>query len=103
MTHAPITIRAATAADAAALTRLADASQARRLHGRVLVAECEQVLIAAIEVARGAVIADQPSISAVAVEAVTLLRRHRYLVLRQAGGGAQTRSLFRREAARLAA
>lgn len=103
MTHVHITIRAATAADAVALSRLADASHARRLHGRVLLAESEQSLLAAIEVARGAVIADQPSASAVAVEAVTLLRRHRYLVLRQAGGGAQARSLFRREAARMAA
>ena len=103
MLHVLTTIRAATAADADSLARLADTSHARRLHGRVLIAEAEQGLTAAIEVASGAVIADQSSSSAAVVHAVTLLRRHRYLVLRQAGGGAQTRSLFRREAARLAA
>ena len=96
------TIRAATAADADALAGLADAAHTRRLHGRVLIAEGEHLPIAAIEVASGAVIANRSS-SAAAVQAVRLLRRHRFLVLRQAGGGAQTRSLFRREAARLAA
>jgi hypothetical protein len=102
MLHSLTTIRAATVADADALAGLADASHTRRLHGRVLIAEGDQRPIAAIEVASGAVIADRSS-STAAVQAVTLLRRHRYLVLRQAGGGAQTRSLFRREAARLAA
>jgi hypothetical protein len=103
MLHAHTTIRAATDADTEALARLADASHARRLRGRVLVAERDQDLTAAIEVASGAVIAADSSASPAAVGAVTLLRRHRYLVLRQAGGGAQTRSLFRRDAARLAA
>jgi hypothetical protein len=102
MLHSLTTIRAATVADADALAGLAAASHTRRLHGRVLIAEDDQRPIAAIEVASGAVIADQSS-STAAVNAVRLLRRHRYLVLRQAGGGAQTRSLFRREAARLAA
>ena len=54
---------------------------------------------AAIEVASAAVLTEQSSRSAAIVHAVTLLRRHRYLVLRQAGGGAQVRYLFRREAA----
>jgi hypothetical protein len=104
MLHTLTTIRAATTADTDALARLADSSRTRRLRGRVLIAEGEHGVIAAIEVASGAVIADQSSsVSSVAVHAVTLLRRHRYLVLRQAGGGAQVRSLFRREAARLAA
>ena len=103
MLHSLTTIRAATLADADALAGLADAAHTRRLHGRVLIAEGEHRPIAAIEVASGAVIADQSSSPTAAVHAVTLLRRHRYLVLRQAGGGAQTRSLFRREAARLAA
>ncbi|MGZ4218387.1 MAG: hypothetical protein ACXVH3_09925 [Solirubrobacteraceae bacterium] len=103
MLHTLTTIRAATAGDAAALARLADSSRARRLRGRVLIAEGDQGVIAAIEVASGAVLADRSSLSAAAAHAVTLLRRHRYLVLRQAGGGAQVRSLFRREAARLAA
>jgi hypothetical protein len=103
MLHILTTIRAATAADSDALARLADSSRARRLRGRVLIAEGVRGAIAAIEVASGAVIADQSSESAAAAHAVTLLRRHRYLVLRQAGGGAQVRSLFRREVARLAA
>ena len=103
MLHTLTTIRAATTADSDALARLADSSRVRRLRGRVLIAEGEQGVIAAIEVASGAVIPDQSFVSAAAVHAVTLLRRHRYLVLRQAGGGAQVRSLFRREAARLAA
>jgi hypothetical protein len=103
MLHTLTTIRAATAADDDALVRLADASDAGRLRGRVLIAEGDHTLIAAIEVASGAVIADESSRSATVVQAVTLLRRHRYLALRQAGGGAQVRSLFRREAARLAA
>jgi hypothetical protein len=103
MLHTLTTIRAATTADTDALARLADSSRARRLRGRVLIAEGEQGLIAAIEVASGAVIADQPSVSVAAAHAVPLLRRHRYLVLRQAGGGAEVRSLLRREAARLAA
>jgi hypothetical protein len=103
MLHPHTTIRAANPSDDDGLVRLADAGNARRLHGRVLIAEVDDGLVAAIEVATGAVIADQSFRSAVVVHAVTLLRRHRYLVLRQAGGGAQVRSLFRREAARLAA
>jgi hypothetical protein len=103
MLHTHTTIRAATSADINVLARLAESSQVRRLHGRVLIAEADRGVIAAIEVASGTVVADQSSASAAVVHAVTLLRRHRYLVLRQAGGGAQVRSLFRREAARLAA
>jgi hypothetical protein len=103
MLHTLTTIRAATDADAEALSRLANSSRARRLRGRVLIAEGDQGVIAAIEVASGAVIADESSVPSASIHAVTLLRRQRYLVLRQAGGGAQTRSLFRREAARLAA
>ena len=101
--HTITTIRAATAADAEALARLAEAWDARRLHGRALIAEDDQGLLAAIEVASGAVLTERSSRSAAVVHAVKLLRRHRYLMLRQAGGGAQVRSLFRREAARLAA
>jgi len=101
--HTITTIRAATAADADALARLADHEHARRLHGRALIAEDDHGLPAAIEVASGAVLTEQSSRSAAVVHAVTLLRRHRYLVLRQAGGGAQVRSLFRREGAPLAA
>jgi hypothetical protein len=54
MLHTLTTIRAATAADADALARLADSDRARRLRGRVLIAEGDQGVIAAIVVASGA-------------------------------------------------
>ena len=82
MPYSLTTIRAATTADAEALAGLADSSHSRLLHNRVLIAEGDQGPIAAIEVASGAVIAAQSSVPSAAVRAVTLLRRHRYLVLR---------------------
>ncbi len=100
MQHADTIIRAATAADAGQLWRLAHRQGTRRLRGRVLVADHGGAVVAAIELGTGAVISE-PSRSN--DEDVRLLRRWRYLALRQGGGGARARALVRQRALRLAA
>jgi hypothetical protein len=82
----------ATAADSGELARLA-ASNGRRLRGHVLVAECDDDVIAAIELTSGVVLADPSQHDG---EAAQLLRGSRYQVLRQSGGVGHARSRLRR-------
>src|SRR5947208_441150 len=100
MQHADTIIRAAIAADSSSLSRLALLNGTRRLHGNVLVADHDQAVVAAIELATGAVISDPARSDD---HDMRLLRRWRYLALRQGGGGAQARALVRHPARRLAA
>ena len=100
MQHAHTIVRAATAEDSGQLWRLAHLNGTRRLRGRMLVAERGGTVIAAIELDTGAVIA-QPSQSH--DDDTRLLKRWRYLALRQAGGGARARALIRHPELRLAA
>lgn len=84
-----MTIRAATSADTGALRRPAAYSSRPRPRGPLLVAENDREMIAAIAVSSGAVMTDPASPVA---DAVRLLRRRRYQLLRQNGdvGGART-------------
>jgi hypothetical protein len=100
MQYADTIIRAATAADSGQLWRLAHLRRTRRLRGRVLVADHGGTVVAAIELGTGVVVSD-PSRSE--DEDARLLRRWRYLALRQAGGGARARAVVRHPALRLAA
>jgi hypothetical protein len=100
MQHADTIVRAATPADSGQLWRLAHLNGTRRLHGRVLVADHGGTVVAAIEVGTGAV-TSEPSHSH--DEDVRLLRRWRYLALRQGGGGARARALVRHRALPLTA
>ena len=100
MQHADTIVRAATAPDSAQLWRLAHLNGTRRLRGRVLVADHDGTVAAAIELATGAV-TSEPSHSR--DEDVRTLRRWRYLALRQGGGGARARALVRHGALPLAA
>jgi hypothetical protein len=87
------TIRAAGAEDAQALRRLAQLESARPLTGHVLVAELDGEPLAAVSLETGAAIADPFRRSA---EAVELLRRRRYRIVRQGSEVDQARSLLRR-------
>jgi hypothetical protein len=100
MQHAHTIVRAATAADSGQLWRLAHLNGTRRLRGTVLVADHGGAVVAAIELKTGAVLAE-PSHSR--DDDLRLLRRWRYLALRQGGGGARARALVRHPALRLAA
>ena len=100
MQHVDTIIRAATAADSGQLWRLAHLRGTRRLRGRVLVADHGGTVVAAVELRTGVVVAD-PARSE--DEDTRLLRRWRYLALRQAGGGARARAVVRHPALRLAA
>lgn len=100
MQHADTIIRAATAADSCTLLRLTRLTGTRRLRGNVLVADHDEAVVAAIELGTGAVISDPARSDD---EDVRLLRRWRYLALRQGGGGARARALVRHAALRLAA
>jgi hypothetical protein len=100
MQHAHTIIRAATAADSGQLWRLSHLNGTRRLRGTVLVADQDGAVVAAIELTTGAVIAEP---SHPDEENLRLLRRWRYLALRQGGGGARARALVRHPALRLAA
>ena len=100
MQHADTIVRAATAPDSAQLWRLAHLNGTRRLRGRVLVADHGGTVVAAIELATGAVTSERPHSDN---EDVRLLRRWRYLALRQGGGGARARALVRHGALPLAA
>jgi hypothetical protein len=85
-------IRSATRADDAALARLASLSHRDRPSGRTLIVETDESVVAAIGVTSGAVLADP---SGDDEEAIQLLRRSRYQLLRQGASG-QARSLLRR-------
>jgi hypothetical protein len=87
------TIRAATAADNDELSRLAAVSNRCRPRGHVLMAERGAGVIAAIELASGAVLAEPANRRS---EAVQLLKGCRYQVLRQSSGVGYARSRLRR-------
>jgi hypothetical protein len=99
MQHAPTIVRTATAADSGQLWRLAHLKGTRRPHGTVLVAERDGALVAAIELQSGTAIAEPTRCSE---DDMRLLRRWRYLALRQGGGGARARALVRHRTLRLA-
>jgi hypothetical protein len=88
-----ITIRAATSSDAGALGRLAGLDSRRTIAGRALVAERDGVVIAAVSLTSGSVVADpfEPT-----SDAVRRLRFHRYQLLRQGGDSGPAWSLLRR-------
>ena len=89
----PLTIRTATARDAAALARLAALDSRPSLTGHVLVAEQSGVPVAALALSSGAVATDPLSFTAGAVAA---LRSRRYQFLRQGGDVGPVASLLRR-------
>jgi hypothetical protein len=84
MIQHPFYIRSATRADDAALARLAALSHRERPNGRTLIVEDDASVVAAIAVTSGAVLADP---SGDDEQAVQLLRRSRYELLRQGAAG----------------
>jgi hypothetical protein len=88
-----LTVRLAAQDDEPALRRLADVDSAARLTGRVLVAELEDELRAAISLDTGTVIANPFKPSA---DIVHVLRLRRYQLMRQGSDMAPVRSLLRR-------
>jgi hypothetical protein len=88
----PITIRPGEQHDADALRRLAAGDHRSALTGPVLVAVAAGVPLAAIALGSGTVVADR---SRPTLDAVRLLRRRRYRLLRQ-GGDVGSRSLLLR-------
>lgn len=85
-----LTIRAATPRDVQTLAALDSRAP---LRGHALLAERHAVLIAAIALSSGSVVADPFQATA---DAVHLLRIRRYRLLRQGGDVGQLRSLLRR-------
>jgi hypothetical protein len=79
--HRP-TIRPATPGDARCVTRLAALSGRAQMRGRALVAELRGDIVAAIALTSGAVVAD---LRATDADAVHMLKRRRYELLRQSG------------------
>ena len=100
MTDPAITIRSATIHDAQALSRLAALGGSRALRGRALLAERDGVAVAAIALNNGSVVSDpvRPG-----TDAVDMLKRRRYRLLRQGGDVGQARFLLRRLVPPLAA
>jgi hypothetical protein len=96
MTDRPMTIRLASPQDADALRRLAALDSVRPLTGPVLLAETDELPVAAVALDTGRAAADPFQHSA---EAVRLLRLRRYQLLRQGGDVAPARALLRRLAA----
>lgn len=88
-----LTIRAATPRDAHALARLAELDGRPQLRGRALLAERDGVVIAALALTGGSVVAHPFHATA---GDVPLLRLCRYGLLRQGGGVGPARSLMRR-------
>jgi hypothetical protein len=80
MPHRATTIRPATSGDLHSVTRLAALGRRRRPRGRSLVAEVHGDVVAAIALTSGAVLADPMRVTD---DAVQLLKRRRYQVLRQ--------------------
>ena len=93
MTDRALTIRMAALEDAWALHRLAQLDSARPLRGRVLLAEADGVLVAAVSLETGVVNADPFRHTA---EAVRMLLVRRYQRLRQGGEDAPARLRLRR-------
>jgi hypothetical protein len=75
-----LTIRAATPGDEAALRRLAALDSSAPLHGPSVLAERDDVAVAAVALTSGDVIADPFRRTA---DAVHMLRLRRYLLVRQ--------------------
>lgn len=69
-----LTIRPATAADSAALRRLAQLDSAPALAGEVLLAECGNEAVAAIGIASGSVVAD-PFRRTAEISSILVMRR----------------------------
>jgi hypothetical protein len=86
-----LTIRTATPDDARALRRLAELDSVPRPTGRALLAESDGVLLAAVSLETGSVIADPFQHTA---NVVRVLRLRRYQLTRQ-GGRCSLRSLLR--------
>jgi hypothetical protein len=93
MNREHLTIRVAAAEDGDALRRLAELDSAAPLSGHVLLAELDGSPVAAVSLASGSVTADPFQRSA---EAVRLLMRRRYRLMRQGGDVAPARSVLRR-------
>ncbi len=93
----PTTIRAATPSDAGGLARLAALAGRSRIRGNALLAERAGVTVAAIALTSGSAVAHPSHASA---EALDLLKRRRYQLLRQGGEVAPLRALVRRVATR---
>jgi hypothetical protein len=86
-----LTIRVATPHDENDLLRLAAPEGRSRPTGRTLLAERDGVAIAAVALTSGAVVSDPTG-----GDAVRLLRRRRYQLLRQSGDVGPVASLLRR-------
>jgi hypothetical protein len=80
MSHESLTVRRATAHDAGTLRRLAGLDSRRPLHGPAVIAERDDVAIAAVALTSGDVAADPFARTA---EAVTALRLRRDQLLHQ--------------------
>jgi hypothetical protein len=87
------TIRVATPDDAHSLRRLAELDSTAPLTGRVLLAELDDVPVAAVSLETGAVAADPFQHTE---DPVRLLMLRRYQVMRQGANVAPARSLLRR-------
>jgi hypothetical protein len=96
MLHPAMTIRAATPSDADALSRLAALGNRRSPHGRALVAEREGVVIAAIALTNGSILADPANHPN---DTAHMLRQCRYRIMRQGGDVGRVQWLLRRLAA----
>jgi hypothetical protein len=88
-----LTIRAATPGDDAVLTRLATLDSSPRLRGQTLLAERDEVAVAAVALTSGHVVADPFHRTS---DAVHLLRLRRYQLLRQSRDVGPARLLLRR-------
>lgn len=95
MLHAAPTIRRAMPADTDALRQLAAVSKGRRSRGPALIAQRGSTVIAAIALTSGTVLVDPQRAEE---DAVHLLRRRRYQLLRQGGNAGPARSLLWRRA-----
>ena len=89
----PFSIRSATPHDAAALARLAGLDSRATLRGHALLAELNDIPVAAIGLTSGTVFSD-PFVPTAA--AVRELRARRYQILRQGGDVGPAWSLLRR-------
>jgi hypothetical protein len=91
--RSPLKIRPATPDDAPTLQRLAELDSSAPLSGRVLLAELDGELIAAVALESGASVADPFLRSA---DVVHMLRMRRYQILRRGGGAARAWARLRR-------
>lgn len=89
----PLTIRAATPHDAGALSDLARLAGRTPLHGRIVLAERDGVVIAAVSLTSGPIVADP---SQPVADAVRLLRYRRWQLLRPGGYARPMPALLRR-------